>query len=142
MDLLHGAVVEAFVAELKWKCEDNPKCTSFTMSPDDVFEKLENMYAQVQDAVCVEDADEWTEVTYYELIAKIKRMSPGLLTEENGIVYTVAQAEAESGKSTIATKPWNVCEHCKATPEKAFFYWNWMLCESCLWQCKEFCEEP
>ena len=64
----------------------HPKCTTFFMSPEQDYEKLEAMCEKAYEATGGHEKMEFNEGLLWELIALIKRKSPHLLQGGNSIV--------------------------------------------------------
>ena len=72
-------------------CEDigeqfrHPKCTTFFMTPEQVYDKVEAMCEKAYEATDGHEKMEFSESLLWEIIAAIKKNSPHLLQNDNSI---------------------------------------------------------
>ena len=72
-------------------CEDlgqqlqHPKCTTFFMTPQQVYEKIEDMCEHAYEAAGRQGEIEFNEALYWEILALIKKRSPQLLESDHSI---------------------------------------------------------
>ena len=63
----------------------HPKCTTFFMSPEQVYEKLEAMCEKTYEAADGHEKMEFNDALLWEIVALVKRGSPQLLQHDNSI---------------------------------------------------------
>ena len=76
-------------------CEDiegqlhHPKCVTFYMTPEQVYDKVEEIWQRASEATEGREDTEFSESLLWETIAAIKRHCPQLLQDDNSICKTV-----------------------------------------------------
>ena len=75
-------------------CEDieehlrHPKCITFYMAPEQVYDKVEEICQKASEATDGHENTEFSESLLWEIIAVIKKSSPHLLQNDNSICKT------------------------------------------------------
>ena len=101
-------------------CEDigrqlrHPKCTTFFMSSEQVYEKVEVMCEKGYEATDGREKTEFNEAVLWEIIASIKKNSPHLLQNDNSISKKVKDCTlCQKKQGQYVHKKHLLCQQCQ-----------------------------
>ena len=77
-------IANAFCKDIRMQLR-HPKCTTFFMSPEQVYEKVEAICGKAYEATDGHEKMEFNEALLWEIIALIKKKDPHLLQNDNSI---------------------------------------------------------
>ena len=104
------STVNAFCADIRRQLR-HPKCLTFFMPTDKVYEKLEETFMETRHMAGQEDL-EFTESRLWEMIDMIKRKYPGMLQQDNSIIKSATNCCFCNRESTHHYQQQPFCRQC------------------------------